>query len=234
MSYCVNCGVKLDTTLKTCPLCHTPVINPNELSVAPEASPFAEARGTVETVKKRDLAIWMSIVLTSTSLGCFILNLFVYNGSRWSYPVIASCVLLWILLLPAMFSDKISLPVGLVLDLLGIIAYQFSLSLLTASDLWFYKLGLPITLLLALILAVVAFFYRKVSHSLLATALYFFVGVAVLCIGIELLILRFLNQPLHISWSAIVLSVCSIISIALITILSLAGLRATVRKRLHF
>lgn len=234
MSYCVNCGVKLDSTLKTCPLCHTPVMNPNEMQIPPEVSPFAEARGTVETVKKRDLAIWMSIVLTSTSLGCFILNLLVYNGSRWSYPVIDSCILLWILLLPAMFSDRISLLPGLVLDIFGIIAYQFSLSLLTVSDLWFYKLGLPITILLSLILAVVAFFYRKVSHSLLATALYFFAGVAVLCVGIELLIMRFLNQPLHISWSAIVLSVCTVISIALITILSLAGLRTTVRKRLHF
>ena len=32
MSYCVNCGVKLDPSLKYCPLCNTPVINPHDLS----------------------------------------------------------------------------------------------------------------------------------------------------------------------------------------------------------
>ena len=31
MSYCVNCGVKLEETLNKCPLCNTPIINPNEL-----------------------------------------------------------------------------------------------------------------------------------------------------------------------------------------------------------
>lgn len=29
MSYCVNCGVELDDTVAICPLCHTPVQNPN-------------------------------------------------------------------------------------------------------------------------------------------------------------------------------------------------------------
>ena len=31
MSYCVNCGVKLEESLTKCPLCNTPVINPNIL-----------------------------------------------------------------------------------------------------------------------------------------------------------------------------------------------------------
>ena len=30
MSYCVNCGVELDATASFCPLCHTPVVNPNQ------------------------------------------------------------------------------------------------------------------------------------------------------------------------------------------------------------
>ena len=30
MSYCVNCGVELDPTARTCPLCQTPVVNPRQ------------------------------------------------------------------------------------------------------------------------------------------------------------------------------------------------------------
>ena len=33
MSYCVNCGVKLAKSEKKCPLCNTPVINPNKKDV---------------------------------------------------------------------------------------------------------------------------------------------------------------------------------------------------------
>ena len=40
MSYCVNCGVKLDPSLKYCPLCNTPVINPHDLSKMQPISPF--------------------------------------------------------------------------------------------------------------------------------------------------------------------------------------------------
>ena len=29
MSYCVNCGVELNSNEKRCPLCSTPAINPN-------------------------------------------------------------------------------------------------------------------------------------------------------------------------------------------------------------
>ena len=41
MSYCVNCGVELEASLKRCPLCGTEIINPNERSVPdPAARPF--------------------------------------------------------------------------------------------------------------------------------------------------------------------------------------------------
>ena len=30
MSYCVNCGVELDSTASFCPLCRTPVVNPRQ------------------------------------------------------------------------------------------------------------------------------------------------------------------------------------------------------------
>ena len=32
MSYCVNCGVELEKSIRKCPLCNTPVINPNDLA----------------------------------------------------------------------------------------------------------------------------------------------------------------------------------------------------------
>ena len=40
MSYCVNCGVELDASLEVCPLCNTPVLNPNEIERPQLKTPF--------------------------------------------------------------------------------------------------------------------------------------------------------------------------------------------------
>ena len=55
MSYCVNCGVELEASLKECPLCHTPVINPNQIGQPTPPSPYPMNKGQVEVVKRKDL-----------------------------------------------------------------------------------------------------------------------------------------------------------------------------------
>ena len=79
MSYCVQCGVKLENSLKKCPLCNTPVINPNELiagALPSGVSPFSTVKGEVEPMKKHDIGLWLTLVFGSTALACGILNLF--------------------------------------------------------------------------------------------------------------------------------------------------------------
>ena len=97
MSYCVQCGVKLEHSLKKCPLCQTPVINPNELiaGALPEGvSPFATVKGEVEPMKKNDIGLWFTLVYGSTAIACGILNLFIFNHNYWSIPVIGACIIL--------------------------------------------------------------------------------------------------------------------------------------------
>lgn len=65
-------------------------------------------------------------------------------------------------------------------------------------------------------------------------ALYFFIEIPILCVTLELLIKRFCRVPYRITWSAVVLTVCVIIDIALITIIAKKRLRNEVRRRLHF
>lgn len=43
-----------------------------------------------------------------------------------------------------------------------------------------------------------------------------------------------IQSPLHLTWSAVVLTVCVIIDVALVTILVKKRLRNEVRRRLHF
>ena len=153
---------------------------------------------------------------------------------RWALPVIGACILLWVFFCPKMLYTQLPLSLCLGLDAVCIIGYEYFLSTLTSTDRWFFELALPITLMTEALAAIYVLLYKLVSCAVLSTVLYFFVEMGLLNVGIELLIDRFLGLPLKPSWSAIVFSVCAIISIALVAILSIARLRNTVRKRLHF
>lgn len=234
MSYCVNCGVKLEQSLDRCPLCNTPVINPNEVSFTHSVPPFPREKGQVEVVKRKDLAILLSVSLTAASVVCGLLNLLVFSVHPWSLYVIGACVVLWVLAIPAVIYTKLSLYVCLLFDGLAIGLYQYLISFNTRSHDWFYELALPVTVLITAAAILFAFLVRRVSSAFLMTALYLFVELGLFCTGLELLIDRFRHTPYHLTWSAVVLSICSVIVIALITVLSRARLRNAVRRRLHF
>ena len=237
MSYCVQCGVKLEQSLKKCPLCHTPVINPNELiagALPSGTSPFATAKGEVEPMKKHDIGLWLTLVFGSTALACGILNLFVFNHNYWSIPVIGACIIMWLFFCPRMFLPQISIYANLMASAVSVIFYELAITLMTKQDRWFYGIALPITLVIMALTAVSGLFYKYVSKSLIASALYFFIDAALLSIAIECFVDKFMGLEIHIFWSAIVFSVCAVISVALIAILSIRRLRVTVQKRLHF
>lgn len=234
MSYCVNCGVELDTSLKVCPLCHTPVINPNELMKTMSPSPYPTEKGKVDVVKRKDFGILTSIVLIAASLSCLLLNLFVFSGGPWSLFIIGACLVLFVLVFPAVIYTKLPIYISLLFDGVAIGIYLYLISFNTADAEWFRRLALPIVALSTILVEIFTLLLRSFSVSFLATALYFFLEAGVFCVGIQLLIQHYLKQPLHLTWSAIVLTVCSVISVLLITLLSIRRFRDAVRRRLHF
>lgn len=78
-----------------------------------------------------------------------------------------------------------------------------------------------------------ALLLRNFPFSFLTTALYFFAETALFCIALELLIDHYEQVPLALSWSAIVLTVCGVIIVMLITVLSIRRLREEVQRRIH-
>ena len=216
MSYCVNCGVKLDPSLKYCPLCNTPVINPHDLSKMQPVSPFPKEKGQVEVVRRKDLAILLSVSLTAAGLCSLLLNLLVFRQHLWSLYVIGACVLIWVMSIPAVIYTKLPIYLSLLFDGLAVMLYQFLIGFNTTDHSWFFGLSLPITALCTLAAILFAFCLRKISSAFLMKALYFFAEAALLCAGIELLIRRYLLLPLRLTWSAVVCSVCGVIVISLI------------------
>ena len=95
-------------------------------------------------------------------------------------------------------------------------------------------MGLPITVLVTAVAELVTLCIRKLPRSFLTVSLYLFTGIGLLCLGLEMLIDWYLAGEIALSWSAVVLTVCVILDIALITMLSRRRLRNEVRRRLHF
>ena len=226
MSYCVNCGVELDPSLKSCPLCHTPVINPSQLQTAPAPSPYSLKKGQVDVVKKKDLALLLVIVLGATALSCL--------DGPWSLFIIGACLLLFVMAIPAVIYTKLPIYVSLLFDGIAVGIYLYLITFNTKSSDWFTGLALPILVLITILVEIFALLLRSFRISFLTTALYFFAEAALLCVGIELLIQHFSGIPPHPVWSAVVLTVCSVIVVTLITLLSRRRLRDAVRRRLHF
>ena len=234
MSYCVNCGVELDASLKECPLCNTPVINPREIPHSQSISPFPKEKGQVEKVKKKDAGILLSTVVVSTAVVCGLLNLLVFSGKPWSLIIIGACVMLWVIMIPVVIYSRQPVYLSLLFDGVAMAAYLYMITYLTGSNRWFGGLGLPITALVTVIIEIFTVCVRKLPRSFLTVALYSFTAMGVLCIGLEILIDRYLYDRISLSWSAVVLTVCVIVDITIVTLLSRKRLRNAVRRRLHF
>lgn len=235
MSYCVNCGVELEASLKECPLCNTPVINPNQnTSQSMSAKPYPAAKGQVEVVKRKDLGILLTVVLSATSITCLLLNLLVFQASLWSFLVIGVCICLFFFAFPAVIYTKMPIYLSLLADGAAVAIYLYMITYLTESANWFWGLGLPIVVTLVLLIELYTLLARKLPFTILSGALYLFLEIPTFCVVLELLIKRYLEVPYFITWSAIVLTVCAIIDIALITILARKRLRNELRRRLHF
>ncbi|MBD5493871.1 MAG: hypothetical protein HDR12_05690 [Lachnospiraceae bacterium] len=233
MSYCVNCGVELEPSLKECPLCNTPVINPNQISSA-VSNPYPSSKGQVEIASKKDFGILLTVVLSATSVTCLLLNLLVFQGHLWSFAVIGACICLFFLAAPAVFYTKASIYFILLLDGAAVVIYLYLLSYLTTSSEWLWQLGMPIVVMSTALIEIFAFLAHKFPFNILSASLYLFVEIPILCVTLELLIRRFCQSSYNITWSAVVLTVCVIIDIALITILAKKRLRNEVNRRLHF
>lgn len=234
MSYCVNCGVELEASLRECPLCHTPVMNPRDLGRELPPSPYPTDKGQVEVVKRKDLGILVTVVLTATAVTCLLLNLLVFHRALWSLAVIGCCLCLFVFAFPAIFYSKMPVWLTLLADGASVAVCLFLLTFVTASDAWFLQLGLPIVAFLTVCAEVFPLLSKFFPLTMLSCALCVFIEIPAFCVALELRIRQFTQQPARIVWSAVVLTVCVIIDIALITILAKKRLRNEVRRRLHF
>ncbi len=182
MSYCVNCGVELDDSAAKCALCATPVINPNkkESPHTKNESPFAEVMHRPKQIKKRFIALVVSLIMLIPCIVCFFINAFVFTGSFWSVYVVATTLLLWILFVSPFFIKNYRAYLMWAFDTVAVSLYVYVFYVMGKGlDKWYTRCALPIILFNAFLVLVYLIWVRYKKRNSILKALVIFAQIAV-------------------------------------------------------
>ena len=233
MSYCVNCGVELDSTAEFCPLCQTPVCNPRKPVDRDSPAPFPTVRSEVSPASMREVAVLISAMLGSAALCCGLLNLLLLSGQTWSFYVIGAAAMLWVFIVPPLLWRKLPLPVLTLLDGLAIGLYILLIAWEVDGLDWYVRLALPTVVLLALILLAQVLLFQKRRISTLSTISVVIASIGLFVAGLELMGDLYFHGEWGPSWSLVVIIVLGTLEIPLIVVRRVPGLREEVRRRFH-
>jgi hypothetical protein len=232
MSYCVNCGVELDPTLKACPLCTCPVIN---LMKKDEVTPSQAA--PVEYIdnmaERRFSSLIITILLLFVSAICLAIDLSYHDSLRWSRYVIASMGLLWLLLVPPLFMRRMGALSAIAVDFTAIALFLYLIESWVAPGIWFLHLAFPIVgVVFCLTMAGAGLIKAHIVKGLNKLSLILLeAGVLVFCI--EPVLGAYTTGKAHVEWSLFVLISCAAMSLLLFVIERKRRLKEILEKNFH-
>ncbi len=138
MAYCVRCGVELQKGLKSCPLCDTEVLLPDEKDNEAGIAPFSERiprniRPRVNLVPSRSFMYLATFILLVPLLVTLIIDFTANRTITWSFYPITSLALLWILIAyPSLLKGHTTFQV-ITMDILSVAVFLMSLDLYSGS-----------------------------------------------------------------------------------------------------
>ncbi len=232
MSYCVECGVRLAAGEPKCPLCATPVNNPNQPVCDVAASSHPQAIEEAISRLDRGYARQLSLVFLMIPILIVLLIDLIDGGTSWSPYVVGALVMSYCFFaFPVLFRFK-SPYAYIVVDVLALLGFLLLVAWMTGGISWYLSLVLPVITLLGImtlgaILALRRLEFKRLYRMAIAAAL-----TALMLIGLEIIIDLHIWGQVRLGWS-----VYGAIPIAVIALM-LAGLeqnkllKEEVRKRL--
>ncbi len=160
MSYCVHCGVQLASYQKECPLCGTPVNDPNPPE---ETEPrFVDELTTKDKNVNRYFLVNLITVIMIVPIFVSCLVDFIVNTSlSWSLYVAGGMVICWIwFVFP--YRYHLNKPYWYIaIDYLAALIYLYIIYYLTSGIDWFLSIGFPITTYCLLWVLSILFIVRR-------------------------------------------------------------------------
>lgn len=217
MSYCVNCGVELEKSARRCPLCNTPVINPNQ-SPVDEPPAYPQTIYIPQKTRSAYMAFMISMVMLIPDVVCGIINLLYPHTGHWSVYVISISILLWIFFVLPFILKKRNPYVILTLDAGAALVFSFVISVFHGRG-WFLTISLPTILILAGMLAIMIYWLNRKKREWPSVCTSVVGMLAAMALVLEFLITWYQSGSPMIRYSVIVVASC----ICLIVFFEFAG-----------
>ena len=222
MPYCVNCGVELSDHEKNCPLCHTPVINPNPDKSINAKKPYPTAKIiSAQKVSKKSIIELISCFFAIPLLICVACNMTINGKITWAGYVIGAEILTFVVfVMPFIitsFTKKIAPVISILFDFLCLTCFLLYIEK-NSGGTWFSGFVLPLLMLLFLFILVLTIIYiiKKPSALAVASSVLLFYGA--FCVAIEIMVNINFHIRNYLIWSFYPLITLILLAIILIII----------------
>src|SRR5574344_1461561 len=197
MSYCVNCGVKLKPSEDICPLCGTPVVNPN----APKETAVPAYPEKVEKIMHINfknlskLIVDFLLIIAAVSILC---DLIMSHSLSWSRYVFFALIYLCC---QVTFIINKNVYLSLAIDLLATEFLLFSFSLLSGYTRWFTSLAMPLAAAFWVYVTVCTMLFRRKGRNNMRAASICLFLISLFHIFLDILIHCYQSGAVAISWA---------------------------------
>lgn len=235
MSYCVQCGVELDDSLHRCPLCKTPVINPNHREAIDVPTTYPQENVSIVMRKMRRMtALLLTAIFAVPLFVCPLCDFIIIGQLTWSWYVIVSVFFAWLAAVPPVVLRHNTLFKCTLIDYFSCNILLIFLNLLSLPERnWYRALGFPITTFIALcILLFILLFKRFDIQPLVVVASSIFMA-GMLSVWIECLLIIYNQIGGTLVWSVPVIVSCTAVSVLLFIISRMTRLKALIRRKMH-
>ncbi|MDO4566414.1 MAG: DUF6320 domain-containing protein [Oscillospiraceae bacterium] len=235
MSYCVNCGVRLEDSEERCPLCGVEVINPAAEPLSKRSYPYPRRIETIN--RKLDKRIFTFVALMASLIPAAITLFYdavgVGGGLSWSLYVVGALALALVVVLVPVNFPKLSAAVCLALDFAAATGYVWLIEHLAGGS-WFLQLGLPICLSAAVAAITIALLCEsgRVSGLLGTLALCLFI-TGLLALALEIIIDLWALGSLGLNWSVYVALPCALLAVIALLLRRRQRLKDEIRRRFY-
>jgi hypothetical protein len=229
--YCVQCGVKLADGEESCPLCGTPVMSPELVSVDPH--PKYSDRYPRETEHgKYALLGFLTAVAAVVCIVSLTVCLKHYGGVRWSGYVMLGVAFGWTAFILPFWFRRPNPFIFLTLDFAAACGYLLYICLYNRMS-WFLSFAFPVTVLLCVLTLTGVALFMNVKKDRIFVAGGLFIATGGSCMLAELFAHITFRTPMFL-WSLYCVSFFGAMGLFLIIAGMIPPLRAFLERKLFY
>lgn len=231
MSYCVNCGVELAESEKSCPLCGVPVQNPAKPWEEPERHPYSRRIDRIaKRADKRYFLAVASLVLLIPVLVTVLTDFLTTGTLSWSGYVAGGVMLVLVLIFLPLAFEKPRPYFIIGADTLVVCLFLLFVAMKTGSR-FFVPLAMPVTVTCGVLCIVCALIFRKTHIGFLVKGAIVFLFAGFYTVCIELFVDFYLRGVLLLNWSPYVMIPCAALALVLLILNKRVRFREELRRR---